>query len=116
MLYLCRMGKTTDEILAALLLPRGGDWVIDSVRVDDLEESIYVNVKFIRDEVTVCGKKFKIFDFRHERTWRHLDLWQYKTFVTARIPRYKVNGEVLSLEVPWADPGERLTSLLEKKR
>ena len=35
-----------------------------------------------------------------ECTWRHLDLWQCKTFITARIPRYLVDGKVVSLEVP----------------
>ena len=110
------MEKTTSEILNALLLPQGSDWAIDSVRVEESNCSIYVNVRFSSPHIIVAGKSFKIFDFRHERTWRHLDLWQYKTFITARIPRYKVDDKVLSVEVPWADSGERMTSLLEKKR
>lgn len=110
------MEKTTSEILNAILLPQGSDWSIESVRVDESTSSIYVNVRFTSAHITVAGKSFKIFDFRHERTWRHLDLWQYKTFITARIPRYKVEDKVLSVDVPWADSGERMTSLLEKKR
>lgn len=110
------MDMTTEDVLESLLLPVGSDWKIEKVIKDDSNECVYVDVKFAKDEVTVAGKQFPIFDFRHERTWRHLDLWQYKTYIRARIPRYKPEGKPISLEVPWADPMERVTSLLEKKR
>ena len=52
-----------------------------------------------------------------ERVWRHLDMWQYKTFIKARIPRCKIaDRKYASVQVPWADAGERMTDLLEKKR
>lgn len=110
------MNKTTEEVLESLLLPVGSDWKIANVNIDDSNECIYVDVKYDSDTVTVAGKRFPIFDLRPERTWRHLDLWQYKTYIRARIPRYKPEGKPISLEVPWADPLERITSLLEKKR
>ena len=84
------MDKTSEEVLEALLLPTGSDWKITNVKIDNSNECIYVDVKYDRDTVVVAGKEFPIFDFRHERTWRHLDLWQYKTYVRARIPRYKL--------------------------
>ena len=114
--YFCIMAANVQDILASLLLPKDSDWQIESFVEDEAKESIYVNVRFSKPEVTVAGKKFPIYDFRPERTWRHLDLWQCKTFITARIPRYLVDGKVVSLEVPWADIGERMTSMLEKKR
>lgn len=109
---------TTDikEILSSLLLPEEGDWQVESYEKDDANESIYVHICFSKPEVTVAGKRFPVLDFRKERVWRHLDLWQYRTFIVARIPRYRVEGKVVSLEVPWADSGEHLTSMLEKKR
>lgn len=110
------MDKTSEEVLEALLLPTGSDWKITNVKIDNSNECIYVDVKYDRDTVVVAGKEFPIFDFRHERTWRHLDLWQYKTYIRARIPRYKLEDKPISLDVPWADPLERLTKLLEKKR
>lgn len=110
------MAKSTDEILASLLLPKGSEWEIDNVRTDDANECIYVHLRYAKEDIVVSGKHFPIFDFRPERIWRHLDLWQYKTYITARIPRYKLEGKATSVLVPWAEPGERLTDLLEKKR
>ena len=110
------MKMTVQDILQEILIPRDSSWVIESVRVEDANESIYISLRYDSNFVTLAGKRLEIYDFRHERTWRHLDLWQYKTFITAQIPRYIVDGKVLSLEVPWAEPGERMTKLLEKKR
>lgn len=38
-----------------------------------------------------------------ERTWRHLDFFQYQAFITARVPRIACpeHGEQ-EVEVPWA--------------
>ena len=110
------MTEDIREILSSLLLPVGGDWQVESYEKDDSNECIHVYVRFCKSVVTVAGKRFPIFDFRKERVWRHLDLWQYRTFIIARIPRYRVDGKVVSLEVPWADPDEHVTSMFEKKR
>ena len=115
-MYLCAMTKSTDEILASLLLPQGSDWRISLISTDEMEESIHVELEYVKPDVTVAGRHFPILDFRPARQWRHLDLWQYKTYITARIPRYRVDGHVVSVPVPWADSGERLTDLLEKER
>ena len=118
MKYLCTtMAKNTDEILESLLLPHGSEWSIKSVRSDDSTESIYVVVEYVKPDIVIAGMHFPIYDFRPERVWRHLDMWQYKTFIKARIPRCKLpNGKYTSVAVPWADAGERMTALLEKKR
>ena len=115
-MYLCGMSKSTDEILASLLLPQGSDWRISFISTDEMEESIHVELEYAKPDVTVSGRHFPILDLRPPRQWRHLDLWQYKTYITARIPRYRLDGRVVSVPVPWADVGERLTDLLEKKR
>ena len=111
------MAKSTDEILASLLLPRGSDWKIKDVHSDDPNESIYVEVEYSKPDIVIAGKHFPIYDFRPERVWRHLDMWQYKTYIKARIPRCKLpDGKYASVQVPWADAGERMTELLEKQR
>lgn len=49
-----------------------------------------------------------------ERTWRHLNFWQYPTYLTARVPRVKdAQGKVTQVEVPWAQPGSGFTALFE---
>ena len=52
-------------------------------------------------------------DYRPEREWRHLDMWQCQTFIHASIPRYKdAGGRPQSVEVPWAESRNRITDLL----
>ena len=49
-----------------------------------------------------------------ERSWRHLNFWQYATVLTARVPRVKdKDGKVTQVEVPWARPGSGFTALFE---
>ena len=49
------------------------------------------------------------------RKWRHLDLWQYKTYIKASVPRIKTPEGIISMEVPWADNFSRISGLFEKK-
>lgn len=111
------MEISVKDVLEKILLPVSSGWVLDNVTVDEKEKAINVTVKYCSDTILINDGSFSIYDLRPEREWRHLDLWEYKTFIKARVPRYKtVLGEVKSLEVPWADAYERMTLLLEKKQ
>jgi transposase len=104
------------EILHKILLPLNQEWVISEVKTEG-EEEIFVILRYTRDYVESGGQSYPIYDWRKERKWRHLDLWQYKTYIVAQLPRYKdEHGFFKTISVPWADEYERLTSLLEKKR
>ena len=105
---------TTEDILSKLLLHNNNDWEIENVTCDDSTEEIHVMLKYRYDTIKVEEKEFPIFDFRHERSWRHLDMWQYKTILEARIPRYHDGEEVRSVAVPWALPNSRMSWLMEK--
>jgi transposase len=49
-----------------------------------------------------------------EREWRHLNFWQYPTYLHARIPRVVgEDGKVTQVDVPWARPGSGFTALFE---
>jgi transposase len=49
-----------------------------------------------------------------ERQWRHLDAFQFKTIIKARVPQLKYSdGTVKELPVPWADRYARMTVLME---
>jgi transposase len=49
-----------------------------------------------------------------ERKWRHLDFWQHRTALTARVPRIKCEEHgVLQAQVPWARPGSGFTLMME---
>lgn len=48
-----------------------------------------------------------------ERTWRHLNLFQYPCYLHCRVPKYqdKVSKKVKILKVPWAESGLGFTLL-----
>ncbi|MFM2376995.1 MAG: hypothetical protein RLZZ165_2092 [Bacteroidota bacterium] len=44
------------------------------------------------------------------RSWRHLDFFQHKCLLNARVPRIRTSGgDVHTVEVPWARPGSSFT-------
>lgn len=90
----------TQQILEHILLPQGSSWRVKSIDVKESEEIIYVDLEFGEKEIRLNGEIYTIYDLRKERIWRHLDLWQYKTYLRARIPRYNKGDKVISVEVP----------------
>jgi len=110
--------KELDEntILEKILLPLNTAWEVSDVVTNERTEEIFVNLRYKFDYVEDNGIRYPIYDHRKERKWRHLDLWQYKTYLQAQLPRYKDNsGNFKSVEVPWAEEYERMSILLEKK-
>jgi transposase len=54
------------------------------------------------------------YDQLEERTWRHLNFFQYKCFIHARTPRIKCNKHgVKAVRVPWARPRSGFTLLMD---
>ena len=60
-----------------------------------------------------CGRSCGAYDST-ERTWRHLNFFEHKTFLHARQPRVQCPDHgVKTVEVPWARPGAGFTLLME---
>lgn len=60
-----------------------------------------------------CGESCPGYDKRRRR-WRHLDTCQFKTLLIADVPRVKCPEHgVVTVEVPWAEPGSGFTALFE---
>lgn len=60
-----------------------------------------------------CGGPASRHDSRRRR-WRHLPTCQYRTILTADVPRVRCGEHgVLTIGVPWSDPGSRFTALFE---
>jgi transposase len=108
--------KKSGEILEKILLPIDASWRIIDVKVNEVTEEVEVVLDYNLPYIEAEKCRYGIYDHRPIRRWRHLDLWQYKTFISARLPRYKdEKGFYHTIEVPWADPSEQMTVLLEKK-
>ena len=60
-----------------------------------------------------CGGSASRHDSRRRR-WRHLPTCQYRTILTAEVPRVRCSEHgVLTIGVPWSDAGSRFTALFE---
>ena len=104
-----------DRELYATILGIAAPWRVKRVEVRAGAEEVEVFVE--HDETTlacaVCGASAAGYDTR-ERTWRHLDTCQYKTLLTAQVPRARCDEHgVHQIRVPWAEPGGRFTALFE---
>lgn len=92
-------------------------WIVKSIEFSQAEGTLRLALDFEpgarfadpADSSTLCP----VHDSR-ERTWRHLDFFQHRTELTARVPRITcADGKVRQLEVPWARPGSGFTLLFE---
>ena len=60
-----------------------------------------------------CGEMCPQHDYE-ERVWRHLNFFQHKTFIHAKLPRVRCkNHGVSTVDVPWARKGSGFTLLFE---
>jgi len=105
-----------DKDLYAQILGIKSPWQVASVELDVTEGEVTVEVE--RDAgrracCPTCGKESPGYDSRRRR-WRHLDTCQYKTILVADVPRVKCEDHgVVTVSVPWAEPGSGFTQLFE---
>jgi len=98
----------TSEELFAMGLGLSAPWIVTSSSVTDGE--LHIKVDFQR------GARFdgRAVHDSVDRSWRHLNFWQYPTYIHARVPRVVgEDGKVSQVEVPWARPGSGFTALFE---
>lgn len=107
-----------DRELYAKILGITGPWEVSEVELalkPGGEVRVHLEFDETGEEVKCpeCGEECKIHD-RVERSWRHLDTCQYKTIITARVPRIKCPiHNVKTIPVSWAEKNSRLTKLFE---
>jgi len=93
-------------------------WVVEKLEHDPLTDEVFIYVKFNTEEYK---KKYPnlyhgLHDYNSYRTWQHLDILQYKTYIKARLPRIKdEKGHVNTLEPVWGKLSDRHTYLFERK-
>ena len=105
-----------DKDLYAQILGIESPWQVSEVDLERAEGEIIVHVK--REEgaklnCPSCGKESPGYDTR-QRRWRHLDTCQYKTILVADVARVECKEHgVVTMPVPWAEPGSGFTALFE---
>jgi len=66
-----------------------------------------------RVKFEVEGENCSVYD-HVDRTWKHLNFFQHVCYLHAKVPRVKTsNGNVLTVDLPWAQSGSSFTLLFE---
>lgn len=109
--------NTTDIFAAALNLPE--PWSIAKVEFKpDLSGTmeLHIELSFPRGSKFACPEceaETTAYDTA-PRTWRHLNFFQYKTYIHADLPRVRCGEHgVKTVSVPWAREGSGFTLLFE---
>ena len=94
-------------------------WLVTSIEFDELDSRLDLFLDFPAGARFGCPAKdcdrvsCPVYDTA-DKTWRHMDFFQHKAFLHARLPRVccPVHG-VRQVEVSWARPGSGFTLLFE---
>lgn len=98
----------------------GPEWRVEDVWFEergDAPDELHVRVGHVPGQAVrcpVCGRGRGTYDTR-ERTWRHLDIWQYETIVHCAVPRADCPEDgVHACRMPWeVRPNSHFTALFE---
>lgn len=105
-----------EKDLFGLALGLVSPWYIEKVEFDAPNKRLDLFLDFKRGSrfpCPECGEPSPVHDTT-ERTWRHLDFFQHKAYLTARVPRTCCpKCGVKQVAVPWARPGSGFTLLFE---
>ena len=104
--------------LFTLALQLTPEWKVVACELDQAAHRLTLKLDFKPgSRFPVPGANHQLLCAVHDtvqRTWRHLDFFQYQTELVARVPRVTTpEGKVVQVEVPWARPGSGFTLMME---
>lgn len=107
-----------DTELYRYLLGIEQPWTVERVVLDLEQQRVDVwttHKEGVHWPCAECGSMASLYDHAPERTWRHLDSCQFKTFLHARPPRINCKDHgVRQVRLSWAEESSRFTLLFER--
>jgi transposase len=106
------------EALFSMALGITPPWEVEGIEFSKEAKRLDIKIGFQRGATfacPVCGTPAPAYD-TSEKTWRHLNFFQYEAYLTARVPRVKCpNADcgIKQVSVPWARAGSGFTLLFE---
>jgi len=100
------------------LLRFGDGWSVFEVNIDEkmMRVDVYVKYDLAYGPCSETGELYKVYDYRQEREWRHLDSLGYATYVHCRLPRIKdSSGHIKTIGVQWLVAGASHTAHFENR-
>lgn len=108
----------TPEFLFGTALGIVSPWRVEGIEFSKESKRLDISINFERGAMfpcPVCGALTPAYDTT-EKTWRHLNFFQYEAYLTARVPRVNCPNSgcgVKQISVPWARSGSGFTLLFE---
>jgi transposase len=92
-------------------------WQLKEITFDEQEQAWHLYMDFERGAEFICplcGTPAKAYDAQLKQ-WRHLDFWEWKTFMHVRVPRVSCTScnKVTQVPVKWSRPGAHFTFAFE---
>lgn len=92
-------------------------WELTHIEFDDQDEAWHLFVNFEKGATFACpncGASSKVHD-TDQKHWRHLDFWNWKTYIHARVPRTECTNcsKILLVPVAWSRPKSHFTLYFE---
>jgi len=106
------------EALFSMALGIVSPWEVTEVSFSKESNRLDITIDFQRGSTfpcPVCGALAPAYDTT-EKTWRHLNFFQYEAYLRAFVPRVNCPNEgcgVKQIQVPWARAGSGFTLLFE---
>lgn len=106
------------ESLFTAALGLASPWQVLDIQFDPKEGRINFNVGFssgAKFSCPACGETEQGVHDTRERTWRHLNFFQYQAFIHADLPRVRCStcGKTKQVPAPWARSGSGFSLLME---
>lgn len=97
-------------------------WYVVDYSLNQEEKLLDIYLDFTRGATFTCphcgAAHAKVHDILDDdRTWRHLNFWQYKTYIHARYPRVtcEICGKTRAVLIDWARKGSGFTWFFESE-
>ena len=106
------------EALFGMALGIVPPWEVTEVSFSQESNRLDISIDFQRGATFVCpicGVPVPAYDTT-EKTWQHLNFFQYEAYLHARVPRVNCPNEgcgVKQVQIPWARTGSGFTMLFE---
>ena len=104
--------------LLSRLLHFGDGWEIKEIIVNNDMKEIDVYIEYLKP-TGICSDdnvEYTIYDYGEMRRIRHLDLFEYKTYIDVRIPRViNAKSEICTMKLGWAGSRVSYSYLFEYK-
>lgn len=92
-------------------------WTVQNVELDKQAQRIDFTLVHSARQATCphCQADSQPFHDMQQRSWRHLDFFQFEAWLHASVPRVRCShcGKVTQIEVPWAREGSGFTAMFE---